>query len=77
MPTLIHDETPIIDSSVTMEYLDEVFPSPQLSPSECPSYATAFYQGSLLSEQYEHIAALHQARDRYPAEAAPARNGQR
>jgi len=37
-----------------------------------PSYAIAFYPGSLLSEQYEHIAALHQARD---AEAAPARNG--
>ena len=40
-----------------------------------PSYATAFYPGSLLSEQYKHIAALHQARDRNPAEAAPARNG--
>jgi glutathione S-transferase len=39
------------------------------------SYATAFYPGSLLSEQYEHIAALHQARDGSPAEAAPARNG--
>lgn len=45
--------------------------------TERPPYATAFYQGSLLSEKYEHIAALHQARDRYPAEAAPARNGQR
>jgi hypothetical protein len=40
-----------------------------------PSYAIAFYPGSLLSEQYEHIAAVHQARDRNPAEAAPARNG--
>jgi len=40
-----------------------------------PSYATAFHPGSLLSEQYEQIAALHQARDRNPAEAAPARNG--
>jgi len=43
--------------------------------TERPSYATAFYPGSLLSEQYQHIAALHQAHDRNPAEAAPARNG--
>ena len=74
VPTLIHDGTPIIDSSVIMEYLDDVFPSPRLS-SERPSYTTAFYPGLLLFEQYEHIAPLHQARARNPAEAAPARNG--
>ena len=74
VPTLIHDGTPIIDSSVIMEYLDEVFPSPQLS-SERPSYAIAFYPGSLPSEQYEHIAALHHALHQDPAKAAPARNG--
>ena len=45
VPTLIDDGTPIIDSSVIIGYLDEVFPSPQLS-SERPSYATAFYPGS-------------------------------
>src|ERR1700741_4140436 len=33
-PTVVHDGTPIIDSSVNMEYLDEVFPSPRLSPSD-------------------------------------------
>ena len=32
VPTVVHDGTPIIDSSVIMEYLDEVFPSPRLSP---------------------------------------------
>ena len=34
VPTVVHDGTPIIDSSVIMEYLDEVFPSPRLSPSD-------------------------------------------
>ena len=34
VPTVVHDGTPIIDSSVIMEYLDEVFPWPRLSPSD-------------------------------------------
>ena len=34
VPTVVHDGTPIIDSSVIMEYLDEVFASPRLSPSD-------------------------------------------
>lgn len=29
VPALVHDGTPIIDSSVIMEYLDEVFPAPR------------------------------------------------
>ena len=33
VPTLVHDGNPIIDSSVILEYLDEVFPEPKLSPS--------------------------------------------
>lgn len=32
VPTLLHDGEPIIDSSVIMEYLDEVFPQVPLSP---------------------------------------------
>lgn len=32
VPTLIHDDNVIIDSSVIMEYLDEVFPQVRLSP---------------------------------------------
>ena len=32
VPTLVHDGLPIIDSSVIIEYLDEVFPEPKLSP---------------------------------------------
>jgi glutathione S-transferase len=34
VPTLVHDGEPIIDSSVIMEYLDEVFPAPPLSPAD-------------------------------------------
>jgi len=32
VPTLVHDGQTILDSSVIMEYLDDVFPSPRLSP---------------------------------------------
>lgn len=32
VPTLVHDGVPIIDSSVILEYLEDVFPEPSLSP---------------------------------------------
>src|SRR5262249_44660438 len=32
VPSLVHDGEPVIDSSCIMEYLDEVVPSPPLSP---------------------------------------------
>ena len=32
VPTLIHNGVPIIDSSVILEYLDEVYPEPRLTP---------------------------------------------
>lgn len=34
VPTLVHDGATIIDSSVIMEYLDEVFPTPPLAPRD-------------------------------------------
>jgi glutathione S-transferase len=33
VPTLLHDGRPIVDSSVIVEYLEEVFPRPRLSPA--------------------------------------------
>ncbi|WP_375174681.1 glutathione S-transferase family protein [Pseudooceanicola sp.] len=33
VPTLLHDGRPVCDSSVIMEYLDEVFPATPLSPT--------------------------------------------
>lgn len=34
VPTLVHDDNPITDSSVIIEYLDEVFPGHALIPSD-------------------------------------------
>src|SRR5258707_9069864 len=34
VPTLVHDGVPVIDSSVIMEYLDEVFPQMCLTPQD-------------------------------------------
>jgi glutathione S-transferase len=34
VPTLLHDGTPVIDSSVIVEYLDEVFPELRMSPTD-------------------------------------------
>ena len=34
VPTLIHDGEPLIESSVIVEYLDEIFPEPSLAPRE-------------------------------------------
>lgn len=33
VPALLHDDKPVLDSSVIMEYLDEVFPDVPLSPN--------------------------------------------
>jgi glutathione S-transferase len=34
VPTLVHDGRPIIESTVIIEYLDEVFPQPPLTPKD-------------------------------------------
>lgn len=34
VPTLVHNGRPVTDSSVICEYLDEVFPTPSLTPSD-------------------------------------------
>ncbi|MEQ8701061.1 MAG: glutathione S-transferase family protein [Bauldia litoralis] len=34
VPTLVHDGTPIVESSVIIEYLDEVFPENSLTPAD-------------------------------------------
>lgn len=39
VPTLVHDGAPIVDSSVIMEYLDEVFPEVPLSPDSAVARA--------------------------------------
>ncbi|MCC6001809.1 MAG: glutathione S-transferase family protein [Pararhodobacter sp.] len=39
VPTLVHDGAAIIESTVICEYLDEVFPTPPLSPRDAPGRA--------------------------------------
>jgi glutathione S-transferase len=39
VPTLVHDGTPIFESSVINEYLDEVFPDPPLKPADAKARA--------------------------------------
>lgn len=34
VPTLVHDGTPVIESTLICEYLDDVFPDPPLRPSD-------------------------------------------
>ena len=34
MPTLVHDGTPVIESTLICEYLDETFPDPPLMPKD-------------------------------------------
>ncbi|MCC6006093.1 MAG: glutathione S-transferase family protein [Rhodobacteraceae bacterium] len=34
VPTLLHDDRPVTDSTVIMEYLDDVFPDPPLAPRD-------------------------------------------
>src|SRR4030095_17094365 len=36
VPTLVHDGTPIVESSLILYYLDEIFPDPPLMPKAPP-----------------------------------------
>lgn len=40
VPTLVHDDQPILDSSVICEYLDEVYPDPPIAPRDASGRAT-------------------------------------
>ena len=41
VPTLVHDERPLIESTVIVEYLEDVFPAPPLLPRDPYQRATA------------------------------------
>ena len=36
VPTLVHDGVPIVESSLILYYIDEIFPDPPLMPQAAP-----------------------------------------
>jgi len=53
VPTLVHDGRPVIESSVILYYLDEVFPNPSLMPRD-PHQRAAVRQYNKLIDEYVH-----------------------
>jgi len=53
VPTLIHDGRPVVESSVILYYLDEVFPKPPLMPQD-PHQRAAVRQYNKLIDEYVH-----------------------
>jgi glutathione S-transferase len=53
VPTLIHDGRPVIESSVILYYLDEVFPKPPLMPHD-PYQRAAVRQFNKMIDEYVH-----------------------
>jgi len=53
VPTLLHDGTAITESSVILYYLDEVFPSPTLMPTD-PVARAKVRQFNKLIDEYVH-----------------------
>jgi glutathione S-transferase len=53
VPTLVHDGRPVIESSVILYYLDEVFPKPSLMPQD-PHQRAAVRQFNKMIDEYVH-----------------------
>lgn len=53
VPTLVHDGRPVIESSVILYYLDEVFPKPPLMPRD-PHQRAAVRQYNKMIDEYVH-----------------------
>jgi glutathione S-transferase len=53
VPTLVHDSRPVIESSVILYYLDEVFSRPSLMPQD-PHQRAAVRQYNKLIDEYVH-----------------------
>lgn len=53
VPTLVHDGRPVIESSVILYYLDEVFPRPPLMPQD-PHQRAAVRQFNKMIDEYVH-----------------------
>ena len=55
VPTLVHDGTPVIESTLICEYLDDTFPDPPLVPKE-PAARTRMRLWSKLVDEGRYIA---------------------
>ena len=57
VPTLVHDGKVIIESTVIMHYVDEVFPSPSLLPSD-PVGRSKLRLTTKLMDEYVHVSCM-------------------
>ena len=69
VPTLVHDGTPLIESTLICEYIDDVFPDPPLKPSK-PADVTAMRVWAKMVDDGLHVA---RALPRRPANNAAGR----
>jgi glutathione S-transferase len=53
VPTIVHDETVVIESTVIMHYVNDVFPGPPLMPADAVSRAKV-HMTSKLMDEYVH-----------------------
>ena len=53
VPTLVHDGTPVVESSLILYYLDEVFPEPSLMPNH-PRQRHRVRMYNKLIDEYVH-----------------------
>jgi glutathione S-transferase len=57
VPTLVHDGKVIIESTVIMHYVDEVFPGPSLLPSD-PLQRSKLRLATKLMDEYVHVSCM-------------------
>ena len=57
VPTLVHDGKVIIESTVIMHYVDEVFPGPSLLPSD-PVGRSKLRMTTKLMDEYVHVSCM-------------------
>jgi glutathione S-transferase len=58
VPTIIHDDKVVIESSVILYYLDEVFPEPALMPRDPYARATVRFYNKLIDEYVHNSCAV-------------------
>jgi glutathione S-transferase len=73
VPTLVHDGTPVVESSLILYYLDEVFPDPPLMPKAPPLRFRVRMYNKLIDERAQflhHSHLCHRLSAQFPESAA-------